>query len=99
MISIHSLDIDGFMFTGIQIDLPGESVLIIMNEIGYIISAKFYIELSKNETNESGIVGLIKDASSIEELLYAPLVKVSRKAKDCGWYVGMIGREALLTIV
>lgn len=99
MITINSLDVNGIIFTGIHLELPGENVFIIMNEIGYIMSTTFEIYVTYQKTSHHTMVaGFTKEVKTVDDLLYAPLEKITDAAKRRGWFVGMRGKDALINI-
>lgn len=99
MITINSLDVNGLIFTGIQLDLPGTSVFIVMNEVGYIMSTPLLLQFPYNETHEAELIaGTVSRAKSVDDLLTAPLEQVTESAREKGWAIGMRAKEALLKI-
>lgn len=99
MITINSLDIGGIIFTGIHLELPQANIFIIMNETGYIISATFAIEFFNEYGFErKAIAAVMPQVKKIDDLLHAPIEKVTEEAKRVGWFIGMKGKDALLKI-
>lgn len=98
MITINSLDVDGMIFTGIKLELPGAQIFIITNEIGYIMSASFPLQFSFKEAKGQSISGIVNYVSSIDDLLEAPLATITANARNKGWTIGMLGKDALLKI-
>lgn len=100
MITIHPIEIDGIHFTGIQVELPKTNLLMISNEIGYIMCAALDVNLLNEYLSDRKIVaGRAKGVRTVEQLLDAPLEKITDASRTYGWEVGMTGREALLKIV
>lgn len=99
MITINPLDIGGVIFTAIRVELPKTNLLMITNEVGYIMCAALDVDFLNEHLASRGIVaGRAVGVRTTEELLYAPLEKVTDAAKKYGWQVGMSGKEALLKI-
>lgn len=99
MITIHSLDVDGLIFTGFHLQLPGTEIFIVTNEIGYIISSALFTELITGDKDEQHIIaGTASHVNTIEDLLDAPLEKITENARHKGWTIGMRGKDALLKI-
>lgn len=99
MITIHSLDVNGLIFTGFHLQLPGTEILIVMNEVGYIISSALFTELITDEKDGQHIIaGAVSPVKTIDDLLYAPLETITEKARHKGWAIGMCGKDALLKI-
>lgn len=99
MITINSLDVDGIIFTGVHLELPHTNVFIIMNEMGYIINTTFEIEfITKEKRERNMIAAVMTEVNKIDDLLNAKIEKVTEEAKRIGWFVGMKGKDALLTI-
>lgn len=99
MITINSLEVDGLMFTGIHLELPGTELFIITNEVGYIISTSLVTKLTTHQMNGQQIIaGAVSNVSAVEDILRAPLEEITEKARHQGWVIGMCGRDALLKI-
>ena len=99
MITINPIEIEGNMFTAIQVELPKTNLLIVSNEIGYIMCAALDVQFLNEKLRERKIVaGRAVGVRTIDQLLEAPLESITDTAKEYGWTVGMIGKEALLKI-
>ena len=99
MITINPIEIEGIMFTAIQVELPKTNLLIVSNEIGYIMCAALDVQLLNDKLKERKIVaGRAVGVRTIEQLLEAPLESITDAAKEYGWSVGMTGKDALLKI-
>lgn len=101
MITINPLEIDGMQFTAVSVELPKTTLLTISNEVGYIMCAALDVaifdEVPKLKERQV-IAGRALGVRTIDQLLHAPLEKITDASKDYGWEVGMTGREALLKI-
>lgn len=100
MITINPIDIDGVIFTAIRVELPKTNLLVISNEIGYIMCAALDVEILNEKLKDRQVIaGRGMGVRTIDDLLHAPLERVTDAAKEkYGWEVGMIGKEALLKI-
>lgn len=99
MFTVNSLDIDGVIFTSICVELPKTNLLIITNDIGYIMCAALDIDVLNHLLKDREVVaGRAVGVRTIDDLLNAPLEKITESSKKYGWKVGMTGREALLKI-
>lgn len=99
MITINPIEIDGMSFTATRVALPKTNLLIVSNDIGYIMCAALDVDLL-NEflTDRHVIAGRAKGVKTIDDLLNAPLEKITNASKEYGWETGMIGRDALVKI-
>ena len=99
MITINPIEIDGIVFTAIQVEIPKTNLLIITNEIGYIMCAALDIDVLNEKLKDRKVIaGRAVGVRNIEQLLEAPLEKITDASKKYGWEVGMSGKEALLKI-
>lgn len=101
MITVNPIEIDGMHFTAVSVELPKTTLLMISNEIGYIMCAALDVTIF-NEipklAERNVIAGRAMGVRTIEQLLEAPLEKITDASKKYGWEEGMIGRDALLKI-
>lgn len=101
MITVNPLEIEGMQFTAVSVELPKTTLLTISNEVGYIMCAALDVTIF-NEIpklmERNVIAGRALGVRTIEQLLDAPLEKVTDASRDYGWKEGMTGREALLKI-
>ncbi|WP_339228657.1 DUF1805 domain-containing protein [Oceanobacillus sp. FSL K6-2867] len=101
MITVNPLEVDGIIFTAVRVELPKTNLLTISNDIGYIMCAALDVDIF-NEVpklmERNVIAGRAMGVRTIDELLNAPLQKITDASKAYGWEVGMTGKEALLKI-
>ncbi|MHA6251932.1 YunC family protein [Oceanobacillus sp. CAU 1775] len=101
MITINPIEIDGMQFTAVSVELPKTTLLTISNEVGYIMCAALDVDIFNEipKLKERNVVaGRALGVRTIDQLLHAPLEKITDASKEYGWEVGMTGREALLKI-
>lgn len=99
MITINPIDIEGVIFNAIKVELPKTNLLIVSNEIGYIMCAALDVDILNEKLKDRHVVaGRAVGVRTIDQLLEAPLESVTDASKEHGWEVGMTGKEALLKI-
>ncbi|HLQ70721.1 MAG TPA: DUF1805 domain-containing protein [Bacillota bacterium] len=100
MITINPVDLDGIIFTAIRVELPKTNLLIVSNEIGYIMCAALDVAIFDEKLSEREVIaGRAMGVRSIDQLLDAPLESVTAASTNqFGWYAGMTGKDALLRI-
>lgn len=100
VITINPLDIDGVIFTAIRVELPKTNLLMITNEIGYIMCGALDVSILNEKLKDRNVIaGRALGVRTIDDLLHAPLESITDAAKDMfHWDKGMTGKEALLRI-
>ncbi|SDK07431.1 YunC family protein [Sediminibacillus albus] len=99
MLSVKPIFIEEIPFTAIRVELPKTNLLIVSNDEGYIMCGALDVDLLSEKLADRHIIAArAVGVKTIEQLLDAPLEKVTDAAKDKGWHVGMPGKEALLKI-
>jgi uncharacterized protein YunC (DUF1805 family) len=100
LVTVKPLWIKDKPFTAVQVRLPKTNLLVISNEIGYIMCGALDVDLLSDRLYERQIVaGRAVGVKTIEDLLAAPLDKVTISAKEkYGWEEGMNCTEALLRL-
>jgi uncharacterized protein YunC (DUF1805 family) len=100
VITINPLEVEGMSFTAIRVELPKTNLLMISNEIGYIMCAALDVDVLNTVLADRNVIaGRAKGVKTVDQLLNAPLEKITDASKAYGWEVGMTGRDALLKIV
>lgn len=96
MISVNPIEIENKLFTAIRVELPKTNLLIVTNDVGYIMCAALDVDLLSHALADRQVIaGRAKGVRTIEDLLNAPLEKVTDASKTYGWEVGMVGKDAL----
>ncbi|MDF2700114.1 MAG: hypothetical protein K0Q49_1670 [Haloplasmataceae bacterium] len=98
MFRVDRIYVNNKTFFTYNIKLPKTTLLIIANDIGYFSCRAIDIDVfdAKPHLKERKVVcGCAEGVKTIEELLNAPLVKVSAAAKELGITEGMLVIEAL----
>ncbi|MFC4558669.1 YunC family protein [Virgibacillus kekensis] len=99
MITINPLELDGVFFTAIKVELPKTNLLMISNEVGYIMCGALDVDVLNDVLKDRKVIaGRAVGVKTIDDLLHAPLEKVTDASKEYGWEPGIIGKEALLKI-
>ncbi|MCP8617742.1 YunC family protein [Salirhabdus salicampi] len=100
MVSVKPLWIEDKPFTAVHVQLPKTNLLVISNDIGYVMCGALDIDLLNEKLADRGIVaGRAIGVRTMEDLLEASLEKVTITAKEkYGWIEGMSCREALLKL-
>ncbi|WP_100012966.1 YunC family protein [Lentibacillus sediminis] len=100
MITVNPLEVDGIFFTAVRVELPKTNLLVISNEVGYIMCAALDVDLlSEKLADREVIAGRAVGVRTIDDLLHAPLEKVTDASREkYGWEAGMIGKDALLKL-
>ena len=102
MITINPLEVNGNQFIAVRVALPKTNLLTISNDVGYIMCAALDVDVfDANEKlrEREVIAGRASGVRTIDDLLHAPLQKITNAAKDkYGWKEGMIGKDALLKL-
>lgn len=99
MLSVEKIYLEGYEFLTYEVYLPKTTLLVVANDVGYIMCAAVDIDFF-NETpklrERQIIAGRAEGVRTIEQLLNAPLAKVTIAAEALGIKAGTIGKEALV---
>lgn len=99
MITKNKVEVEGKEFTAVRVELPKTNLLMISNDVGYIMCAALDVDLLSNMLADRKVIaGRAVGVRSIDDLLHAPLEKVTDASKEYGWEVGMTGKDALLKL-
>lgn len=100
MLHVNKINIEGYEFLTYEVELPKTTLFIVSHEkVGYIMCAALDIDFFNNSPKliaRKIIAGRAEGVRSIEQLLDAPLAKVTVAADEMGIKVGTIGRDALV---
>ncbi|MCL1989886.1 MAG: DUF1805 domain-containing protein [Defluviitaleaceae bacterium] len=99
MFQAKKIMIENHAFTTYEVFLPKTTLLVVTNEIGYIMCAAVDIDFFNNTPKLAArkiIAGRAEGVRTIEELLDAPLAKLTHAAEEIGIKEGTVGRDALL---
>ncbi|GAB3047865.1 YunC family protein [Virgibacillus ainsalahensis] len=101
MITVNPLEVDGMFFTAVRVELPKTNLLTISNDVGYIMCAALDVDIFNEipKLKERNVIAArAMGVRTIDELLHAPLEKITDASKAYGWEVGMTGKDALMKI-
>ena len=99
MFQAKKILIDDYEFITYEVFLPKTTLLVVTNDIGYIMCAAVDIDFFNNTpklVERKIIAGRAEGVRTIEDLLNAPMAKLTIAAKDLGITEGTIGRDALV---
>ncbi|WP_163579310.1 YunC family protein [Gracilibacillus saliphilus] len=99
MMEVKPIFIKDHPFTAISVKLPYTNLLVITNEVGYVMCGALDVDLLNDRLTDRPIVaGRAIGVKTIEELQHAKLDKVTHHSQNYGWKEGMPIEEALLKI-
>lgn len=100
MIYVNPVEIEGNWFTAVRVALPKTNLLVVSNDIGYIMCAALDVDILNTALADREVIaGRARGVRSIDDLLEAPLELVTDSAKNqFGWAEGMKGKDALLKL-
>lgn len=100
MLNVNKINIEGYEFLTYEVALPKTTLFIVSYEkVGYIMCAALDIDFfnhSEKLIARKIIAGRAEGVRSIEQLLNAPLAKVTIACEELGIKPGTIGKEALV---
>jgi uncharacterized protein YunC (DUF1805 family) len=97
LINLSPIKIDNHTFNAVTVLLPKTTLLVVMNDKGYIMCGALDVALLNERLRDRQIIaGRAVGVKTIEELLNAPLESITVEAEKLGIQKGMIGRDALL---
>lgn len=99
MFNAKKMVIDNYEFIAYEVFLPKTTLLIVTNDVGYIMCAAVDIDFFNNTpklVERKIIAARAEGVRTIEELIAAPMAKITTVAKDLGIYEGMSGLDTLV---
>ncbi|MFJ7826062.1 YunC family protein [Psychrobacillus sp. NPDC096623] len=100
MISLEPINIEGYTFLSISVELPKTNLLVVTNDKGYIMCGALDVALLNEKLKDRKVIaGRAVGVKTIPQLLDAPLESITYEAEELGITEGMIGREALLKMI
>lgn len=100
MLNVNKINIEGYEFLTYEVALPKTTLFIVSYEkVGYIMCAALDIDFfnhSEKLIARKIIAGRAEGVRSIDQLLNAPLAKVTIACEELGIKPGTIGKEALV---
>lgn len=101
MLHVNKIEIEGYEFITYEVELPKTTLLVVSNDIGYIMCAALDIDFFNNSEKLRArkiLAGRAEGVRTIEQLLNAPLAKVTIAAEEMGITPGTIGKDALVLL-
>jgi len=99
MLNVEKIYLEGYEFLSYEVYLPKTTLLVVTNDVGYIMCAALDVDFL-NETpklrERKIIAGRAEGVRTIDQLLEAPLAKVTLAAEELGIKSGTSGKEALV---
>lgn len=100
MIDVKPINLDGYVFIAVSVQLPKTTLLVVSSDKGYIMCGALDVSLLNEKLKDRKIIaGRAVGVRTIEELLEAPLESVTNEAEKLGITKGMPGKKALLKMV
>lgn len=99
MLNVNKIQIEGYEFITYEVFLPKTTLLVVTNDIGYIMCAAVDIDFFNNTpklVERKIIAGRAEGVRTLEQLLNAPLAKLTIAAEEMGIKPGTIGKDALV---
>ena len=100
MLNVNKINIEGYEFLSYEVALPKTTLFIVSYEkVGYIMCAALDIDFfnhSEKLIARKIIAGRAEGVRSIDQLLNAPLAKVTIACEELGIKPGRIGKDALV---
>lgn len=101
MFKYDQILIEGKEFYAYRVELPKTTLLVVGNEIGYFMCAALNVEVFDSKPHliaRKVVCGNASGVKTIDELINAPLTRVTLAAKELGIFEGMIVKDALLLL-
>lgn len=90
-----NLTLDGVSFETTHIPTAQTNILLVKGALGFVGCGYFDVAVANKVGDAAAIVTGVK---TIDEVLAAPVVRLSDKARELGVTEGMTGREAALLL-
>lgn len=99
MVRLEPIRIGEWTAVGIEVRLPGTTLLAVTAGNGYIMCGALDVGLLNERLSDRNIVaGRAVGVRTLEQLLDAPLESVTQAAERMGITAGMIGKAAVRTM-
>jgi len=96
MVRMEPIKIGDWTATGVEVRLPGTTLLAVTAGNGYIMCGALDVRLLNERLSERQIVaGRALGVRTLEQLLEAPLESVTHAAEAMGITAGTVGEEAV----
>lgn len=99
LVTVEPIILDGVPFTAVSVKLPKTNLLVVSNDDGYIMCGALDVDLLNEKLADRNIIAArAVGVRTIDDLVHAPLEKITVGAEQIGWKEGMIGKDALLLL-
>jgi len=96
MVRMEPIRIGEWTAVGVEVRLPGTTLLAVTAGNGYIMCGALDVALLNERLSDRHIIaGRATGVRTLEQLLDAPLESVTGTAEEMGIMAGMIGKEAV----
>ncbi|THF83700.1 YunC family protein [Cohnella fermenti] len=96
MMRLVPIEVGGHTATGVEVHLPGTTLLAITIKDGYIMCGALDVELLNERLKDRKIIaGRAVGVRTFDQLLEAPLESVTDTARELGIVPGMKGYDAI----
>lgn len=100
MVNVVPIAVDGGVGVGISVELPKTRLLVLTGPRGYLMCGALDVGLLDGKLRDRHIVaGRAVGVRTLQELLDAPLERVTAAAREIGIREGMRGRDALALLL
>lgn len=97
MVFLDNIEIEGYHFVAVSVELPKTNLLAVKCDKGYIMCGALDIGLLNAKLADRGIIaGRAVGVRTIKQLIDAPLESVTTGAERLGIVKGMLGKDALV---
>ena len=99
MLNVNKIKIEGYEFVTYEVFLPKTTLLIVSNDVGYIMCAAIDIDFFNNTpklVERKIIAARAEGVRTLDQLLNAPMAKMTHAARELGITEGVIGKDALV---
>ncbi|MBB6633825.1 YunC family protein [Cohnella thailandensis] len=99
MMRLVPIEVEGHIAVGVEVLLPGTTLLAITINDGYIMCGALDVELLNTRLKERKIIaGRAVGVRTFDQLLESPLESVTDTARELGIVPGMKGYDAIAAI-
>ena len=100
MVNLVPVPVAGGVAVGITVELPKTRLVVLAGDRGYLMCGALDVALLDGKLHDRRIVaGRAVGVRTLEDLLAAPLERVTSAAREIGIVEGMTGRDALALLV
>ncbi|WP_067619288.1 YunC family protein [Alicyclobacillus acidiphilus] len=99
MVTVQPIWIDRYPFTATHVALPKTNLLMVSNDLGYVMCGALDVELLRTQLADRGIVAArATGVKTMEQLISGTVESCTQAAEELGIRIGMPIRDALIRI-